>query len=123
MTLPFPTPLRTRRDYLDMSLAENWPSWPVKGPSRAANLRRIRSEVAKATGYSEAQLVGACRHRDLVHARWIAAYRMWAETGQSTSLIGLALNRDHTTIVHAIQRVKASPELLARARSFGKAAA
>ena len=118
-----PTPLRTRRDYLDMSLAENWSAWPVKARTRAAGIRLIRQDVAKAFGLSEAQLVGPSRKPDLVRARWIAAYRMREEAQASTSLIGLTLNRDHSSILHAIRKVEASPDLLARARSFGGATA
>lgn len=43
-----------------------------------------------------------CFQRDIVHIRWAIA-REAHEAGFSYAAIGRALNRDHTTIMHAIK--------------------
>ena len=55
-------------------------------------------------GCTTQELLGPCKLRHLVEARWdcIAAFR---KRGLSTTEIGRLLNRDHTTIGHALQKM------------------
>lgn len=57
-------------------------------------------------------ILGAIRSKHVTPARYEAAYRMVHELGMSLPATGRRLNRDHTTILHAISRhVAANPEL------------
>lgn len=53
-----------------------------------------------------AELIRArTRRRDIVEARFICAYLMKQHTKMTLTEIGWSLNRDHTTIIHALKAV------------------
>lgn len=101
---PSPTPLRTRRDWL----------YVASNPHQS--IASIQAEVAASTGISVERQRGAQTQRPVVDARHIA---MWIahHTGRSSPEIARAFgDRDHTTVLHAIKRVEASPALFTKAR-------
>lgn len=71
--------------------------------------------AAEAFGVTPAELVGPGRDRPLVWYRQIAM-RAARLGGHSLAAIGLAFDRDHTTVLHACQRVEANPDFELRAR-------
>lgn len=76
------------------------------------NWKRILSECSAKYGVPIEAIVGASRSRAILPARYEAAYRMVMEAGMSYPSAGKRLNRDHTTVLHAVKRhVEAHPEL------------
>ena len=63
--------------------------------------------VAAAFGVAASELRGRSRQRHLVEARQVAMYVLREATGLSLPAIGRALGgRDHTTVMHALERVR-----------------
>jgi chromosomal replication initiation ATPase DnaA len=54
-------------------------------------------------GTTIGRVLGACRSRPEVLARWEVMRRL-REDGFSTTLIGHWLHRDHTTVLHGLQQ-------------------
>jgi hypothetical protein len=86
--------------------------------------RVIRMSAAH-FGVSIDDIVSAKKTRTFVDARFVAAFLMTevyrclavkTEFRQGWSWIAPRLNRDHTTIMHAVRRVENSPRLLEHAR-------
>lgn len=67
--------------------------------------RQILREVAAATGTTPAALTGQSRIQKIAHARQIACHAMRMQ-GMSLEQIGRVVNRDHTTVIHAIRAVE-----------------
>ncbi len=73
--------------------------------------------VANSIGVPPAQLIGACRERDLVRGRWAVMVAL-SERGWSLPRIGAALGgRDHTTVMNGIDRAR---ELATEDRAFAQ---
>lgn len=69
--------------------------------------------VGKLTGFSVDELKGEGRNQPLVHARWAVAYLL-RKRGWTARRIGLLLGgRDHTTILHAIDRCTNRKDVMA----------
>lgn len=69
-------------------------------------LVRILVECAsRNTGLAVREITGWGRHRDIVWTRWAIA-KVARENGRSLPQIGEGLNRDHTTILHGLERIK-----------------
>lgn len=67
---------------------------------------RMALEVSYATGVSLDQMRQPTRgNKHIVQARWAA---MWAmrQAGYSYPAIGAFFNRDHTSVIHAIQKME-----------------
>jgi chromosomal replication initiation ATPase DnaA len=47
----------------------------------------------------------------VVRARQEAMWRCCRETGHSTTSVGRFFNRDHTTVVHAVQKIEKMQKL------------
>jgi hypothetical protein len=96
--------------------------WDLVNPRKvteaqyAPPVRRIIDVVAKHYGVSATDIVSARRTADVVLPRQVAIYIARTHTPLSTPQIGRALGgRDHTTIGHAVKRIRfymeRSPEL------------
>lgn len=73
--------------------------------------RTILRETADKYDVTVEQMVGQSRKRQLIPARYEAAFRMSTEADMALPAIGRRLNRDHTTILHAIRRhMEMNPE-------------
>ena len=69
---------------------------------REKNLKDIE-HLAEGYGYTVADILGPKRHRHLVSVRRLCAL-MLRDKGYSTTEIGRIMNRDHSTIVHALNK-------------------
>ena len=78
---------------------------------RKIQLDDIIRVVAKHENLKPSDLTSTRRTRDIVRARQMAIYLAKKMTTRSLPDIGRAFNRDHTTVIHSIRRVK---ELVAR---------
>jgi chromosomal replication initiation ATPase DnaA len=73
-------------------------------------LPHIIEATAALYGVTPDHLTGPDRTRGIAQARQ-AAFSAAHQEGHSIAAIGRAFNRDHTTVMHGLSRVKASPEL------------
>lgn len=72
---------------------------------RQANMLQIET-IAKVYGYTAADILGKRKLKALVAVRRQCVV-MLREKGYSTTEIGRIMNRDHSTICHALQMSKA----------------
>jgi len=71
---------------------------------RQKNLNDI-AEIAEEHGYTIHDILGPSRLMHLVSVRRKCMV-MLREKGYSTTEIGRIMNRDHTTVVHSLKKVK-----------------
>lgn len=69
------------------------------------SMRRIQIVVAEAYGVGRIELMSRRRGRLIVRPRQIAMYLCATLTDRSTTAIGRQFNRDHTTILHARNKI------------------
>jgi chromosomal replication initiation ATPase DnaA len=69
---------------------------------REKNLKDIE-HLAEGYGYTVADILGPKRRRHLVSVRNRCVF-MLRDKGYSTTEIGRIMNRDHSTIVHALNK-------------------
>lgn len=72
---------------------------------RQSNMLEMEA-IAKEYDYTAADVVGKNRQKKLVEVRRKCVV-MLREKGYSTTEIGRIMNRDHSTIVHSLQKSKA----------------
>jgi hypothetical protein len=70
--------------------------------------RLVIERVGYAHGFTLPELRSTSRAADLVAARWAAAAAARSETEASLPQIGRLLNRDHSTILHALRKIGAT---------------
>lgn len=82
-------------------------SLAVFPPEIIAKIKFIYRLTAQAYGYLPQQLLDYGKHSTLPAARHVAMYVVRREVPQlSLPQLGALLNRDHTAIIHACQRVE-----------------
>jgi hypothetical protein len=69
-------------------------------------IKEIISFVALEHGVSVDEIISHRRHAKLNHARQVAMYICTRDTMNPLTVIGRAFNRDHTTILHARDKIK-----------------
>jgi chromosomal replication initiation ATPase DnaA len=69
---------------------------------RERNLAEV-ADIAKGHGYTLNDILGPSRTKPLVSVR-LECIKTFRDRGLSTPQIGRILNRDHTTIVHALNK-------------------
>lgn len=69
---------------------------------REKNLKDIEN-LAEGYGYTAADMLGKSRFKRVVAVRRLCIL-MLREKGYSTTEIGRVMNRDHSTIVHALNK-------------------
>ena len=69
---------------------------------REKNLKDIE-HLAEGYGYTVADILGQKRHKHLVSVRNLCVF-MLRDKGYSTTEIGRIMHRDHSTIVHALNK-------------------
>jgi len=74
--------------------------------SRFGRIQEIQIKVCAKYGIGIEEMLGERRHKHLVRARWEAINQAYYETGFSTTVLGRSFNRDHTTILYALGRVR-----------------
>ncbi len=76
------------------------------GPSgRAVTPNAILLAVARYYGLNADQLKGRSRHKQVVGPRQLAMYLLREDAHLSTPDIGRLLDRDHTTVLHALKQI------------------
>lgn len=65
----------------------------------------VLKKVEAATGIGRRNFMCDSRYREHVEARWLAMYALHKQ-GYTTVDIGSVMNRDHSTVVHALKMVK-----------------
>jgi chromosomal replication initiation ATPase DnaA len=66
---------------------------------------QIIMECAREHGVSIKDVIGSARFKSATAARWKACRRL-RDKGLSYAQIGMKLNRDHTTVMYAIRRMR-----------------
>lgn len=85
-------------------LTDTYVRQSFRGPE---HLYHLLEAVSRKHGLDVEDVRGPHRQKPLVNARWefIAHAR---EEGHSLPTIGAAINRDHTTVMHALREMRAS---------------
>jgi len=76
---------------------------------REKNLAEIDA-IAELHGYTLEDILGRSKLKPLVEVRWKCVVWMRGK-GYSTTEIGRIMNRDHSTIVHSLQKMAAIAEM------------
>ena len=96
-------PGNTARQWAERQMA----IWAERQPHIVVRIkprwRIIVEEVAAPHGVTVEDVLGPSRSRPLVRPRQEAMYRVYDETSLSLLEIGRRFNRDHTTVLHAVQ--------------------
>ena len=66
---------------------------------------KVLNATYEATGMNRALLLGKSRRRKVVNARHAAMWVLTEHLGYSSTQVGNALERDHTSVLHAINRI------------------
>ena len=75
-------------------------------PDDGARIVEIQKRICQDHRIPMNALLGFRRHKTLVRIRHDAMRRAYHQTGASTTMIGRAFNRDHTTVLYAVGRLK-----------------
>ena len=81
----------------------------IKQQTQAA--QSIISKVAKFYGLTSDEILGRCRERRLIKARFISIYFIKQKTEFTLVTIGKIFNRDHASIIHALKIIQTVKEL------------
>ena len=72
---------------------------------RVVTSDKIIDAVCRKTGVTREELLGKKRNKELVEPRQICIYLMWKNLNVPMSSIGKIFNRDHTTAIHARDKI------------------
>ena len=75
-------------------------------PTTPQRIEAIQLRICAKHKITLEELTGERRHKELVQARHEAIREVYYSTGASTPVIGRAFNRDHTSILWVVGRVK-----------------
>jgi hypothetical protein len=102
-----PTPVSNVLVFRDPTKPEPEPApAPKPAPPIFINRgQRVLAAASKLTELSATMLLGERRSQQYTRPRFAMAYVLF-EAGYSFPRIGAALNRDHTTIMHAVERAR-----------------
>jgi hypothetical protein len=81
----------------------------------ADEFNRVSRLVAASFGVTTGDILGKSRKRDIVLARQVVMYFLHETFGISYPKIGAVLDRDHTTCLHAVEKIK---QLIEKDRSL-----
>lgn len=101
---------------IDLPLVKNiLTSMESRGKKGIVQNKELIETVANFYGIQLSEMIGSSRKRELVTPRQVAMYLMREEIGASFPLIGKELgNRDHTTAMHAYEKIKKEIEINSR---------
>ncbi len=71
----------------------------------------VIEKISEATGISPSEILGKRRFRDTALARHISMWALAKLYNYSTPQIGQCMDRDHTTVVYAVNKIEKMPEL------------
>lgn len=80
------------------------PAYPIL---MCSTVRRVLAYVQRRTGVDSGEILGRSRLRDHVRARW-RVMRILRRMHYSLPQIGMAMNRDHTTVLYALRGGRAA---------------
>lgn len=85
-------------------------------PDVNIKLELIKGIIAKKYNISKRELVSPSRKKHIVHARYIAFYVCRRSTGATLAEIGKSFKRKHHVVLHGIDKIRGSRELLDEAK-------
>lgn len=74
-------------------------------PTPRFTIKNIVKEVARTYDMTSEEILGNCRSQELIEPRHIAMYLAKIITRKSLPQIGQLMDRDHTTILHAVRKI------------------
>jgi hypothetical protein len=91
--------------------------WKARGQElapviKALSIYEIIKTVSRCMGVPLTLLRSPSRRSSAVRARWVVMYLARIKTQATLEEIGIALNRDHSSVIHGIKIVKRDRELL-----------
>lgn len=90
-----------------------WP-WMVKAPVPRPLTTDVVAEVADKYGFTAEQIRGARGSNPVTRARQEVMWILHVQLGRSSTIVGRALRRDHTTVLYgAVQHAKRLAEAAA----------
>lgn len=97
---------KTLKTYFDMMLGGNLTSYKVRAQEGVAQVEKVIKATSRVTGVSVNEILSNRRHKDLVQARHIAMFLAHEMTTLSYVQIGAAMNKDHTSVMYAVNKIK-----------------
>jgi len=79
--------------------------------TRAITVKQVLDKVAKYYDLSVKELLGKSRVAQVKTPRQVAMFLMSEELGLSTVRIGREFNKDHTTVMHGVRKIRADMKL------------
>jgi chromosomal replication initiator protein len=73
--------------------------------STVSDIDKIINATTEVTGVTRLQMLSKRREKEYVQARWIAMYVAREMTTMSLPEIGRKMQRDHTTVLYAIEKI------------------
>lgn len=90
----------------------------VRADRATGGIAGLIDTAARLTGISAAEILGLRQSRHVVDVRWAVAVAA-SRKGYTTTQIGTRLQRDHSTIVHALRVGRSRGEVMALAEQLG----
>lgn len=81
---------------------------PAPAPEPTTKMGRLAKEICERHGVTAAELRGPRRYRKLTDARQEFCLRAVDELGFTMPQVGKYLNKDHTTVLHAVHKLRTS---------------
>lgn len=94
------------KSVIDLNIARAELADILRDADRRTGIREIIHSVADYYNIKPSELVGKRRTRNVVRPRQVAIYLAKLLTTKSLPDIGREFNRDHTTVIHSIERIE-----------------
>jgi hypothetical protein len=98
-------PLRRETWPATVPIARRFDGAPIRSHLRASTMKRLCKAVARYYDIGEDELLSTGHAADVVLARQVLSHLARELTALSYPQIGAALNRDHTTVLHACRKI------------------
>jgi chromosomal replication initiator protein len=99
------TYFKLNQKYPDLQIAKQLLKNLISPPSKVSSMKKIIKTVAEFYDISEKELLSNSRKREYVKPRQIAMYLLREELKTSFPFIGRKFGKDHTTAIHAWQKI------------------
>ena len=96
---------KTFKKYLDMILGTSSSNYSYSDRIGFSHLEEIVKKTSEVTGVPVNDIMSHRINSNLVYARYIAMFLAYELTTLSYVSIGRAMNRDHTSVMHAIKKL------------------
>jgi hypothetical protein len=98
-------PLRRETWPVTVAIGRRRDGPPIRTHLRASTMKRLCRAVAQHYRVTESELLSECHEGQVVRARQVLCHLARGLTSLSSTQIGAALNRDHTTVLHACRKI------------------